>query len=1811
MKGKIINNKYEIIELLGKGGMGTVYKTRDQITNSIIALKVLSAIHFSRAALSHFEKEFTTLSQLVHPNLIKVFDFGVSRDLSEDGTALPFFTMELVDGETIDRFFKRDINFDIFYNCIAQAAEGISYIHRKGLLHNDIKSSNIMITRGTGPLPLVKIMDFGLIERTVDVKREEVAGTVSYVAPEKLKAGKADERSDIYSLGVVLYEVAAGRLPFAGESPALITEAHLREKPLPPSTFNREIPSALEEMILKCLEKDPARRFQSSEALTLALHRISGFRIKTSREEIGKGYILSGGLVGRSHELEKLKTAFEHAREGKSGFILIDGEAGTGKTRLLKEFRIHAQISGIPFYASECYENLLIPYGPIIDVVEGIIRVREEQLKELIKESCPELVRIIPSLSEKEYLKDEKVVMRPAAMEESSRLVSSLSKFFIETSMMAPYVIIFENINWIDEASASFLLHLLSEIEGEKANLLILSTSRTDELRENSSASRLLKRVEELKIISRILLKELDISEVKELLVSMTGNIEIPEKFLKKVMDETKGNPLFIEEFMSLLVDRGMIMPGEKIFPSEEEIKTLAIPDKIFDLLQRKISRIDESDLMLLRAASITGGKAIDPETLTSITGKKWDYVIEHLNRLSGVGILEKIKVDGSEEIFRFKNMSLRRIIYREIDKDARVRFHHDYATYLDRRYHNRSFLFGELAHHFKNGGLLGKAADCYSKAGDHAAEVAANMDAISFYSSAIDIMLSTGFSNAGQLLCQLFEKRGKVRELTGDLQKAEEDYRWMMARAESDKNKKQTGKAYVNIGGISFNQSRFTEALENYRKASEILEGIALQDDLAFSLNRIGMVQMKLGNFQESHKDFERSLAMARKLKNPGLEIQNLSGLAHLSRETGEYRDSIRYFEEAERIARESGDEKNAVAPVEGIAMSLEIQGKIEAAIQKYHEALDIASRSGNILAEANIKTNLGSLYSRIGNNEKSFPLFEDAIRVYSRLRAMEGIISNLHNLSTLYLHQGQYQKALDSASESLKIALKVGKKDLIAISYNLIGGIHLKLGDIENARVNLEEAKNIMRNIKSIKWLSSFLIDLGELNLFREDFERAKRNLQEACFIARKIGNKMIESTGFLRLAEACLGEKDFGKSIKAVNKAFELAEESMLKKELSDAQLLMARVEIEKPGGDILKAENLASSALEAYRELKETERLWQANYILGRIFMRRGRHAEAIELFRRTHRFLEGIRSMLPDKWRRTFLNDPRRREFYYEWEKLKGKEKEEAAVKLEREGIGHAAEFSIIKRKADNLSRLMEINKKINSTLDLNELLETIIQTAIDLTAAERGFLILVEDGKMKFEVARSVDGTTLKKPEYDISKSIAEKVMEEGTPLISIDAQEDDRFIQYVSVHALKLRSVIAMPLRSKGKIIGSIYLDSRLGKGVFTHDHLELLSLFSDQAGIALENARLYDELELKKKDIEVLNRELEKTVHAQRSEIEDIKVELQEKQSTLEIRYRYGNIVGMSPKMKAIYEIIDRVADSKIPVLIYGESGTGKELIARAIHYNSIRKKNRFFTVNCAALTETLLESELFGYRKGAFTGADKDKKGFFEIASGGTILLDEVGDMSLSMQSKLLRVLQDGEILPVGGKDIIKVDVRIISATNKNLKGLIERGAFREDLYFRLNVANIQLPPLRERKEDISLLIEHFLSKFSEEEKKPRKSIDGAAIKLLAAYDWPGNIRELEHEITKIATFCKGEVITEKDVRKYSTFYKEEEMVARIERSKKIADMDTLEDMEKKHILEVLDATENNKSKTAEILGIDRATLFRKLKKYGINQ
>jgi transcriptional regulator with GAF, ATPase, and Fis domain len=490
-------------------------------------------------------------------------------------------------------------------------------------------------------------------------------------------------------------------------------------------------------------------------------------------------------------------------------------------------------------------------------------------------------------------------------------------------------------------------------------------------------------------------------------------------------------------------------------------------------------------------------------------------------------------------------------------------------------------------------------------------------------------------------------------------------------------------------------------------------------------------------------------------------------------------------------------------------------------------------------------------------------------------------------------------------------------------------------------------------------------------------------------------------------------------------------------------------------------------------------------------------------------------------------------------------------------------------------------KLFAFSEKLIKIRDLDQLLATMLDDVIEITHAQKGFLLLLEStmhvatrgergddkGERKWVIraARNVDKTAII-GSGGISDSIVQRIITTGQALIVSDALTDTTFGQSESVVALQLSSVMCAPLVAQGEVIGALYVGNDKVKQLFRKPQLDLLSIFGSQASLILQNAML---------------------LAALREDKAKLENELRDK--------RFGEIIGSCPSMREVFRKLEKVAGTDISVLITGETGTGKELVARELHRRSQRADGPFVTINCGAIPENLIESELFGHVKGAFTGAVMDRPGKFHIANGGTLFLDEIGELPLNLQVKLLRVLQERVVMRVGSSKPERVDIRVVAATNRDLEQMVREGTFREDLYYRLNVVNLWLPPLRDRGDDVLIIAKTLLSKYAEEFQSPVRGYSPAAIAAIKKYDWPGNIRQLQNRIKKALVLCESKLLGPDDLDLGPTA---EMGILPLEKAK--------EDFQRRYVLEVLERNNGNRTQTARDLGVDPRTIFRYLEK-----
>lgn len=894
-------------------------------------------------------------------------------------------------------------------------------------------------------------------------------------------------------------------------------------------------------------------------------------------------------------------------------------------------------------------------------------------------------------------------------------------------------------------------------------------------------------------------------------------------------------------------------------------------------------------------------------------------------------------------------------------------------------------------------------------------------------------------------------------------------------------------------------------------------------------------------------------------------------------------------------RLARILAEPRILSVALGSLAFALQRDAQLDAAKVAYEEALEAAERAGDAGSVATTRLNLAGIAKNRGDIAAALVHLEAAVDMGQRSGRVATLRQALLNLANLDLYLGRLVHARVSIDELVR-----QREDL---------GPHLRA-----QLLSLEaEHASLSGNHAMAERLCAACADAWEA-LGRLD-DAAEARLERVLSAAALRGADPRVLDGEIDRAAMALGGGSAHRPL-----------------------LLLARARVAALRGDERASASAYDEALEVARASGQRDfvvRVLDARANLhedgGKPMLARRDREAALEV-------LEGIATLLPRDLREVFWDEPRRRS-------LRSACLPVGTFGAATLGSGHGSATFTAPRHIpteERLARILEINRAIAGEIDLARLLDKATEHAIALLGAERGFVLLKsgygvdessstasgEPPVLAFSV-HAFRGREGDDPHARFSQSIAERVVQTGEPIATVSARDDARMADYVSVHQLMLQSIACVPIRARsGGVIGALYLETRLSPAAGFAQELPTLSALAEQVAIAIETARLVgenarraSELEKKSVELEKANQELE----AARAELEELlghrtqqleatRRDLRSARAVIKGHFGYEGLVGRSEAMRRVYALIDRVKDTDVPVLIMGESGTGKEVVARAIHNAGSRGKKPFVGINVGAIPEHLLESELFGHVRGAFTGADRDRRGLFREATGGTILLDEIGEMPAKMQAGLLRVLQEKVVRPVGGTREEPVSVRVIAATHRDLGSMVEAGTFREDLFYRLDVVKVHVPPLRERIEDIPLLIDHFLGIFAARYGRERRSVSRAALQKLRNHGYPGNVRQLENILLNAWVLSDRPELDVDDFeltesRPVARSASAVDSASGVESARKVVSLEAHKADERDRILAALQTASWNRVKAAKLVGLPRRTFYRRLKEYGI--
>jgi transcriptional regulator with GAF, ATPase, and Fis domain len=930
-----------------------------------------------------------------------------------------------------------------------------------------------------------------------------------------------------------------------------------------------------------------------------------------------------------------------------------------------------------------------------------------------------------------------------------------------------------------------------------------------------------------------------------------------------------------------------------------------------------------------------------------------------------------------------------------------------------------------------------------------------------------------------------------------------------------------------------------------------------------------------------------------------------------------------------ASEAVSERGDDALAADALAVRGVALAFRGEENGAMTVLARSVELARASGDRRVEGLALASLAIAHQRAGRASEARAAFEQSLSASEDARDAGSIANTRVNLAILAQGEGDFAAALRHLEAGVDMGRRAG--GLVAVQQALLNlaNLDLYLGRYARASASLDSLASA-RDALGPTARAQLLGLEAELATRTGDVARGAR-LYDACGDAWQAQGRAPDAAE-ARLEALLARTRESAADPRALSQRFGEVQRGLGEGGFGEHGALAAivRGSIASLAGDEAAARAAFDEGLELAEAAGRREWAIRALDARARLLASQGSFIGARRDTDAALAMLEATAAKLPRDLREVFWDDPRRRAL---------RQAHSATVPAAALGVPslRTSSVSIIGMRPadDRLSRILEITRELVREHDISELLTRVTDHAVALLGGERGFVVLVsEDGALEVHTARTRAGAD--DPHAQFSRSVAEKVIETGEPVVTTSARDDERLARAVSIHQLMIQSVACVPIRGPlpaGKTIGALYVETRLRVGERFEDELPTLSAFADQAALAIENARLIQENRARAEALARANLELERanaelasardrlaeTLDRRTEQLAATRRDLKQARAELRSHFGYAGLVGTSSAMRKVYAIIDRVKDADVPVLVTGESGTGKEMVAKAIHASSPRAKRPFVGVNCGAIPANLLESELFGHVRGAFTGADRERKGLFRECEGGTLLLDEIGEMPHKMQAGLLRVLQERSVRPVGGTHETKVDVRVIAATNRDLAQMVEEGTFREDLYYRLHVVEVRVPALRERADDVPALVDHFLSLFAARHRRERKTVSRDAMRRLSAYTWPGNVRQLEHVLLNAWLMSDEDEIAEDELelpdgvsrlRSVEPEAAEEAITGPRPTTKGLAASHAAyKASERERILSALTACNWNRVQAAKMVGLPRRTFYRRLKEFGI--
>jgi PAS domain S-box-containing protein len=1942
---------YKIQQPIFLGSKNAYYTGQRKKDGRPVTVKVAANTTAGDKDLLKFSHERDLLNHLRIPGI--PLCYGVERYRSSCALILESLPGKCVAG----RDGLQDLPLRDVLTIGAKMAGILSALHGNNVVHGDIKPEAIFYDPESEAVWLGDFDSASFPDHlTLGLPQPRMAtGTLPYMSPEQTGRlnRSVDFRTDFYSLGATLYELMTGSPPFTGADPLEIVHSHLARLPLAPCAANHRIPDMASAIVMKLLAKSPEDRYQSAWGLQHdfdeclrqleAKARITYFPLGS--QDVSDRLNVSRKLYGRKQEKELLLKYFEGIGDDAARMVMVSGYSGIGKTSLVQEI-YKPLIARTGYYIRGKFDRLhgAIPYSGFVqafqDLVDQLLSESEARLRRWKERlvSClgPNIRAIIDVIPEMERVTGPQAPLIELGANEAQNRFNRVFLEFMRIFCQAehPLVIFLDDLQWVDRATLKLIELIMGT--GELHHLLLIGAYRKNEVDDAHPLMTTLDTV----VKNGGILRYIDVSplshdSVTHMIADMLHKGHDEAKALAELITaKTGGNPFFVSHFLTTLHQESLLTfeAASRSWTWDfDKIKQLDITDNVIDLLIHRFHQLSAEARAVLQMAACIGSR-FDLRMLCRITGTSTAAVRRDLIPALQQELLIPIKVariregmaqDNEEaEVYRFQHDRVQQAAYTLIPSSQRKLIHIRIGRALLENFDEAARdeqIFDILIH-------LNFAAELITMpeerlnlaglnllAGKKAKSSVAFEPALNYIKTGMALLPADGWSSCYDLTLRLHLECLETLRLTGGMEQMTPLFEAVKKNCRAPLDA--VGAYESRIKGFMA-QDRLREALVTAREILNLL-GVGMPDRARKS---------------ESRRVLKETMAAL-----DGKEIETLVDLP-------EMKDPFQL----------------AVMKILVSMISVIYIGTPDLFSHLLCKQVQGAIRYGNAPGSVFLYAAFGALLCRLGDDiQAGYRFGAVALSLAEKRYTLEHKGQAIHAVSCYIKHwKAPLRETLPLALSGYQSALDVG--DFEFASYNVYCYcMHALLcgKPLETVEKEMEDYHPIIQKLKqetSLRYLKTF--HQTTLNLlgrsqdpcrFSDDDENLLMLYKQAnnrlgifylyfCkLLLHYLFDRHEEAIQYAELAE----REDVGEyagplevplivfygalaRLACCRKAPAAQRERLLKKVAAGRKKLSAWArqapDNYRPKFHLVEAERLSilgddDQAIEHYQRAIETARAQQfiqdeglANELAAGYWQRKNLSAFAGPFLRRAHACYT------------LWGGHAKALHMEKKLAELPGNHTIDIEPWQHRKESPSAPSGGLFAAELD-MATVMKASQAIYGEIDLEKLLAALMHFVIENSGAERGSLVLCAEGDLAIAAQHEAGPGKVSllaevpiEKAKDVSPAIVHYVARTREFLVLDDVSQDDLFKNDPYVLRLKPRALCCCPIIHKQRLVGILYLESRLIPGLFSSIRVELIRMLTSQMAVSIDNASLYGRLkkaeekyrrifenavegiyqttiggqivsanpamarilgydspedltshvtdigrqlyvspEAREHFLNVIRKEkslsgfevqfLRKnksiiwvSLHARLLEdregknfnIEGIFSDITNRKKVTEAlreseaclrkenirlranikdRYRFRDIIGKSPAMQDIYEFILKAAATEANVMIGGESGTGKELVARAIHDLSDRKDQNIVTVNCGAIPENLMESEFFGYKKGAFTGANRDKQGYLDLADGGTLFLDELGELSLNMQVKLLRVLDRRGYIPVGGHDVRHADIRFIAATNRDLQARVRQGLMREDFFYRIHILPAQLPPLRERKEDLPLLVEHFMGEFGKDAKLP--PLTGKMMEAIQRHDWPGNVRELQNVLRRYVTLGhftleispEGGAFVDLPMEKHAS-----RPAAKDHKS-------SVESYEKDLIEASLVKNQWHREKAAASLGMARRTFFRKMKKFGFDK